>query len=185
LPDYLKDLFERSSNNLTSQQSEALKQLLIKYKHIFSKSSDDMGKTNKAKFSIDTNGVRPIKQRPRRLPFGKRQVEKEEIEKMLAKNIIEPSSSAWASPVVMVTKKDGTIRFCIDYRKLNEVTVKDAYPLPRIDECLEALGGAKWFSTMDLQSGYWQVPLATEEDRQKTAFIIGMGLYQFTIFSFG
>ena len=79
------------------------------------------------------------------------------LDEMLQKDIIQPSASPWASPVVLVQKKDGTIRFCIDYRKLNAVTRKDAYPLSRIDETLEALGGSNWFSTLDLLSGYWQV----------------------------
>ena len=185
LPEYLVDLFERSTVHLTESQADALKLLMLKYQHIFATSSSDMGKTNKTAFTINTGLANAIRQRARRQPFGKREAEKEEIESMLKRNIIEPSNSAWASPVVLITKKDGTIRFCVDYRKLNEVTIKDAYPLPRIDECLDALSGAQWFSTMDLQSGFWQVPLATESDRHKTAFITGMGLYHFTILSFG
>ena len=108
----------------------------------------------------------------------------EEIEKMLAKGIIEPSSSPWSSPVVLVKKKDGTIRFCIDYRKVNGVTVKDSYPLPRIDDCLDALSGSQWFCTLDLASGYWQVEMA-EKDKEKTAFSTGSGLYQFNVMPFG
>ena len=185
LPEHMVDLFKRSSAQLTEEQAKMLKQSLIKYQHIFAKSSNDLGVTDKATFSINTGDAIPIRQRARYPPMGKRQAEKEEVENMLERNIIEPSSSAWASPVVLINKKDGTIRFCVDYRKLNEVTVKDAYPLPKIEDCLDALSGSKWFSTMDLQSGFWQVPLATEEDRQKTAFITGLGLYQFTVLSFG
>ena len=111
-------------------------------------------------------------------------VVKEELKKMEAQGIIEPSNSPWASPVVLVKKKDGTIRFCIDYRKLNEVTLKDAYPLPRIEDNLDALQGAKWFTTLDLASGYWQVEMA-EEDKDKTAFCTRYGLYQFRNMPFG
>ena len=90
---------------------------------------------------------------------------------MLEKGVIEPGTSPWSSPVVLVRKKDGTIRFCVDYKQLNAVTQFDAYPLPRIDETLEALGGAKFFSTLDLLSGYWQVGL-TDDARLKSAFMV-------------
>lgn len=105
---------------------------------------------------------------------------------MLAREVIQPSnsSSLWASPVVLAQKKDGTYRFCVDYRKLNFVTCKDAYPLPWIDETLEALGGSRWFSTLDLLTGYWQVKVK-EEDRPKTAFSTLDGLFEFKVMPFG
>ena len=109
---------------------------------------------------------------------------KEEIERMLESNIIQPSESPWASPVVLVRKKNGKLRFCVDYRKLNHVTKKDAYPLPRIQEMLNALSGSQWFSTLDLASGYWQV-MMDPKDREKTAFITKYGTYEFNVMPFG
>ena len=103
---------------------------------------------------------------------------------MLEAGVIELSQSPWASPVVLVRKKDVTNRFCVDYRRLNAITVKDAYPLPRVEDCLDTMAGAAWFSSMDLASGYWQLDIK-EENKEKTAFTTHTGLYQFTRMSFG
>ena len=103
---------------------------------------------------------------------------------MLEKDVIQPSSSPWASPIVLVQKKDGSTRFCIDYRKVNTVTRKDAYPMPRVDDTLDTLAGAKWFSTLDLISGYWQVEV-NPKDREKTAFCTPEGLFEFKVIPFG
>eukprot|EP00731_Ephydatia_muelleri_P038702 Em0868g2a len=103
---------------------------------------------------------------------------------MLDNGIVEPSEGPWSSPIVLAKKKDGTLRFCVDYRKVNTITKRDAYPLPRIDDTLGTLGGSKFFTTMDLASGYWQVEMAPE-DRPKTAFSTPEGLYQFRVMPFG
>ena len=103
---------------------------------------------------------------------------------MLNDKIIEPSRSPWASPILLVKKKDGTMRFCVDYRKLNLVTVKDVYPLPRIDDSLAALSTGRYFSTLDLTTGYHQIPMA-ENSKEKTAFITADGLYQWLVMPFG
>jgi hypothetical protein len=103
---------------------------------------------------------------------------------MVKKGTVRPSQSPWAAPVILVKKKDGTMRFCVDYRKLNVITKKDNYPLPRVDESLNALGGSKYFSSMDLASGYWQIDMA-EGDKEKTAFITRDGLFEFNVMPFG
>ncbi|GBN43724.1 Retrovirus-related Pol polyprotein from transposon 297 [Araneus ventricosus] len=103
---------------------------------------------------------------------------------MVDNGIIEESSGPWASPIVLVKKKDGSTRFCVDYRKLNEITIKDSYPLPRIDDTLDALNGSQWFSTLDLKSGYWQVEIQPE-DKEKTAFTTRQVLWQFKVMPFG
>src|SRR3954447_21741542 len=126
----------------------------------------------------------PIKQRAYRVAPPEQDFIKEEIDRMLKNKLIQPSESPWASPVVLVRKKNRKLRFCVDYRKLNSVTRRDCYPLPRIDELLDMFGHAKYFTTLDLASGYWQVAMAPE-DQQKTAFITSQGLYEFTVMLFG
>jgi len=126
----------------------------------------------------------PIRLPPRRMPV----VHKEEVHRliqvMLACEIIQSSTSPWASLIVIVRKKDGSLRFFVDYRKLNAVTKKDAYPLPSIDDTLDTLSGSQWFSTLDLLSGYWQVEVA-EGDQEKTAFTTQSGLFEFKVMPFG
>ena len=103
---------------------------------------------------------------------------------MLEEGVIEPCVSEWASPMVIIKKKDDTIRLCVDYRRLNAEMMMDAYPMPRVDDILDQVGQAKYITTLDLAKGYWQVPVA-EEDRHKTAFITTKGLYQFKMMPFG
>lgn len=109
---------------------------------------------------------------------------REMVESMQEQGVIQPSCSPWASPVVLVPKKDGTLRFCVDYRRLNAVTKKDVYPLPRVEDLLSSLGGAKYFTSLDLASGYWQVEL-DDDARQKSAFTTYNGLYEFVRMPFG
>ena len=133
---------------------------------------------------IEINNARPVHCGPRRLaPAGLRR-EQDCVREMLSGGQIEPSDSPWASPVVLVTKKDGSTRFCVDYRRLNSLTVKDAYPLPRIDDSLRLLGNQQWFSTMDLASGHWQVAMSPDAQK-KAAFVTNEGLFQFRVMPFG
>ena len=128
-------------------------------------------------------GARPIYQAPYRAGPMARE-DKTEIDRMLHAGVIEPTSAEWASPVVFVPKKDGTMRFCLDYRKLNAVTVRDSYPLQRMDEFIDSLGDATVFTTLDCNSRYWQVEI-TEEDLDKTTFASHSGLYRFLRMPFG
>jgi hypothetical protein len=119
----------------------------------------------------------PFKQRHRRIPPSQYDEVRQALRDMLDAGAIRESHSPFASPIVLVRKKDGSLRMCVDYRKLNNQTVKDSYALPRIEETLDALHGAKWFSSLDLQSGYWQVEVA-EEDKFKTAFTTPLGFFE-------
>ena len=143
-----------------------------------------LGFTDSIYMTIDTGDCLPINQRMYRLPLKKLDVVKTEIDKMLREGIIEPSSSPWASPITLVPKKDGSTRFCVDYRKLNAVTKKDAHPLPHIQDIFDTLTGSMVFSTLDLKSGYWQVPVHPDSI-EKTAFICQFGLFQFKRMPFG
>ena len=143
------------------------------------------GKTDVAHHFIPTTGS-PIKVPPRRIPAQFREQVEKQIDTMLQQGIIEESSSPWMAPAVYVLKKSGDLRLCVDYRELNKRTKKDAYPLPLPDEVQDCLAGSTVFSTLDLQSGYWQLPVSPE-DREKTAFCPGpgMGLFQFCRMPFG
>ena len=185
IPSHMTELYSQGCEHLNSDQCQSLKKLLCEHSNLFSKHSGDIGHTNLVEHEIDTGDTRPFKQQPYRIPLAKRLHAEAEIQKMADEGIIEPSTSPWCSPIVMASKKDGSIRFCLDFRKLNSFTLKDSKPLPRIDDTLDALSGSEWFSTMDLKSGFWQVGLS-EKDRPKTAFsTFGGALWQFTVMPFG
>ena len=169
---------------LTVEQNRAAQDLLNEYANLFSQGKQDLGRTDLTQHRIDTGMVPPIKQAARRMPFHKKREVIKLVKDMESQGIIQPSQSAWASPIVLVQKKDGSVRFCIDYHKLNEVTKKDSYPLPRVDDLLDSLGGAQWFSTLDLASGYWQVQM-DPASKEKTAFSTPLGLYEFNVMPFG
>ena len=133
---------------------------------------------------IDTGEARPKKQVVRHMLFVVRAEVAKQLRSMQEAGVIQPSSSPWASPVVMVRKRDGTHRFCVDYRELNSVTKADTFPLPRIDDLLDQLGAARYFSTLDLASGYWQIRMHPNSI-EKTAFVTPQGLHEFRVMPFG
>ena len=163
---------------------QQLNELFKEFQDVFSQGDDDLGNTPVLEHGIETHGP-PLRQPYRWQNPAVRREEMTQVQQMLSSNVIRPSNSPWASPVVMVRKKDGSLRFCVDIRQLNAATVKEAHPLPRIDDLLDALHGAKWFSTLDLKSGYWQVPIS-EQDKAKTAFRTSSGqLFEFNQVPFG
>ena len=185
LPDHLQTILANTSSKLTETERQKLSETLLKYEDTFMKPDGELGQTDIVEHEIDTGDHKPIKIPPRRVPLFKRQQVDEELEKMLAQGIVEPSDSPWSAPICLVKKKDGSCRFCIDFRRLNSVTVKDAYPLPRIDDTLDALSESMWFSTLDLASGYWQIKLS-EASKKKSAFVTPhRGLYHFNVMPFG
>ena len=171
-------------SELTSEQREKVRELLIQHRAILSIGDHDVGRTHLVEHTIDTGDHRPIRQALRRQPFQHQDYIDLETNRMLEYGIIEPAASPWASNVVLVTKKDGSLRFCVDYRRLNSITYKDSYPLPLIDNCLNALAGSSWYSTLDLRSGYYNIPIA-KSDRDKSAFITCQGCFRFTVMPFG
>jgi hypothetical protein len=170
--------------DLTKDQGDQLQKLLEEYDDVIAREGMLSGRTNLVTHSITTDNSLPIKQRPYRLSPAEHDFVGQELENMMEQGIIQPSSSPWASPIVLVKKKNGKMRFCVDYRKLNKVTKRDAYPLPRIDEILDSLGKAKWFTSLDLASGYWQVEM-NEQDKEKTAFVTKQGIFEFNVMPFG
>ena len=168
---------------LTAEQTATLREVLREFEDVFAPRSGMVPVTSHVTHHIDTTG-RPVACRPRRLSPAAAAVITEQVEAMRLAGVVRPSASPWASPVVLVTKKDGSVRFCVDYRALNARTRKDTYPLPRVDDTLQALVGAVVFTVMDMAKGYWQIPLAAE-DAEKTAFVTPDGLFEFTVMPFG
>ena len=184
LPPHLLDVLDAASE-LTSNQRVHAANLLAKHIHTFPAPGTPItGRTEAVVHDIDTGSTRPIRCNPRKLSPKKIKMQQELVDKMLEEGQIEHSVSAWSVPMALVTKKDGSTRFCVDYRRLNARTKKDAFPLPRIDDSLNSLSGQACFSTLDLASGYWQVRLS-ENAKPKTAFATHSGLFQFAVMPFG
>lgn len=184
LSDDIQPHIDLTHTNLTGDQQQALLDLLQRYRDVFALSPEELGRTDVIKYTIDTGDSPPVRLRPYRIPEIKKATVEKHVQDMLQRGIIRESTSPWCAPVVLVSKKDGGDRFCLDYRRLNRVTKKDSYPLPRIDSTLDALSGTKYFTTLDLMAGYWQCQL-DESSKEKTAFITHRGLYEFEVLPFG
>ena len=174
-----------NSKDLTQDQLLRVQQVLGKWEHIFSKSAIDLGRTDLVKHKIELLDDRPFKQPYRRIPPGMYEEVRQHLKDMLAAGAIRESDSPYSSNVVLVRKKDNSLRFCLDYRILNSKTRKDAYMLPRFDDTIDTLAGSHFFTKLDLRSGYWQVEME-ERDKEKTAFSVGnLGFYECNRLSFG
>ena len=184
IPEHLKQLYKDASKNLDEDQQIQLAQLLIEFQDVFATDDFDLGNFTAMEHVIETGDAKPIKQRLRRTPACFAGVEEAHLKKMLDAGVIQESTSDWASAPVLIKKRDGTVRYCIDYRAVNDVTVKDMYPLPLIDDCLDTVAGSIWFSKLDANSAYWQIHIR-EEDRKKTAFLTKYGLYEHVRMGFG
>ena len=181
---HMKCIFESLPETLSTEQRDRAINLLKSRSAIFSKGEYDLGRTPLLLHHIDTGLHPPIRQTLRRHPMEHVPIIDKFVDEMLENKIISPSSSDWASNVLLVKRADKSWRFCVDQRALNRVTTKCSFPMPRIDSCLDALGGAKWYSVMDLRSAFYQVGL-DPATAQKSAFITRKGLFQFNVLNFG
>ena len=170
---------------ITEKQKDQLTQFLSGWKDIFSKDAKDLGKCDLTKHQINLSDNTPFKEPARRIPPALFEEVREHLREMIEAGAIKESKSPYSSNAVIVRKKDGSIRFCVDFRKLNNKTIKDAHAIPRVEESLHILAGSKYFSKLDLRSGYWQVEIE-EKDKSKTAFQVGsLGFYEFNRMPFG
>lgn len=170
---------------LKRDERAAIENILRQFTTLFPKKNDPPRQTHLVTHRINTGTHTPIRCRyNKRYAPAEREIIASEVKKMLDHGIVRPSESPWSSPVVLVRKKDGSVRFCVDYRELNKITKRDSYPLPRVDDALDCLSGSKFFSTLDLKSGYHQCPVE-ESDREKTAFVTPDGLFEFNTMPFG
>ena len=176
----LNDLGTKLSN-LPLVQRKELAEVITQYREVF---PDVPSKTNLIEHDVDVGDSAPIKQHPYRVSPMKKELLDKEVQYMLENDIIEESQSNWSSPCILVPKHDGGFRFCTDFRKVNDKTKSDSFPIPRIADCIDQIGNAKFVSTFDMLKGYWQVPL-TQRAREISAFVTPSGLYQYKVMPFG
>jgi transposase InsO family protein len=180
----LEKIFQNDLCNLPEDDSQRLRDILREYQDVFSISKFDVGLAQDVEHHIDTGDALPIVCNPRRVPLGVEEKVDELVENLLQNKIIRPSRSPWNAPIVVVTKKNGDIRMCVDYRKLNSVTSRPIFPIPDAQQLFDTLDGSSYFSTLDLSQGYHQVPVAAE-DIQKTAFTTRRGQFEYLRMPFG
>lgn len=178
------DINKICSGSDKADLNEKLIQLLIEYSDCFSSTTHDLGCTDKIKMQINLNSETSICYRPYRLSIPEKEIVRDKINDLLENNIIRESSSPYCSPIILVRKKNGDYRLCVDYRKLNSITIKDKYPLPIIEEQIEKLGGKQVFISLDMSQGFYQIPLE-ENSISKTGFITPEGHYEFLRMPFG
>ena len=185
LEEDVQKILELAAPGVAGAERDRLRELIRSHRDVFALTDAELGQTNLVTHRIDTGDTGPIKTPPHRASPAKMPIIREEVQSMLDKGVIQPSKGPYSAPIVLQTKKDGSWRFCVDYRKLNNVTIKDAFRISRIQQTFDALKGQKYFSSLDLASGYWQIPVA-EEDRPKTAFVTpDGGFYEYVMMPFG
>ena len=185
LPEHVKPLYEGLPDHLSPETKEKMKELLLKYQDVFSRDTYDMGYCDLVPHEIRLKpGTIPIRQAPYRVGYHQNKEIEKHVQELLDKDLIEKTVSPWSAPVLLISKKDGTSRFVQDYRKLNHATYIPSQPLPRTDDCLEALRGSKLFSTFDLLSGYWQCALSPEA-KEMVAFCTKSGVYTWKVLGMG
>ncbi len=184
LPERLQPLLDNVSDKLTASDVTELRKTLIEFQDVFAESEFDLGNFTAIHHHIDTGDARPIKLPLRKTPLHFLDEEENLLNKMLKAKVIQPSTSSWAAAPVLVRKKEGSLRWCIDYRLCNKVTKPDVYPMPLMSDCIDALDGNIWFSKLDANSAYWQIPL-DPESKEKTAFRTRQGLFEFNKLPFG
>ena len=178
--DILQDLDSKLSHLLPSQHQD-LEHLLQEFEHLF---PDVPTRTDKIYHDVDVGDATPVKQHPYRLNPANQKYLHQEIKYLLENDFIEPSKSNWSSPCILVPTPDGTYRRCTDYRKVNNVTKSDTFPIPRIDDCIDRIGRAEYVTKFDLLKGFWQVPL-TDRAKEISAFVTPDGLFQYKVAAFG
>lgn len=176
----LRDLHLHLSH-LTKEHREAVSDLIAKFPNLF---SDVPSQTTVLSHDIDVGDSKPVKQHPYRVNPKKREVMKSEVTYLVEHGLATPSQSPWSSPCILVPKSDSTFRFCTDYRKVNAVTKPDSFPLPRMEDCVDKVGAARYVTKLDLLKGYWQVPL-TSRASEISAFVTPDALLQYSVMAFG
>lgn len=171
-------------DHLSPSEKKQTMEIIDEYRDVFSKDKNDIGLTDVVKHSIDTNTDRPIFVRPRRQPLAMENKVDQMVTDLINQGVVEPCSSPWNAPVVLVPKKNGDMRMCVDYRSLNSVTDRPIFHIPCSSQLFDTIGGNSFFSTLDLSSGYYQVPIK-DSDKTKTAFTTRHGQYQFNRMPFG